>query len=188
MNGGRVNEWGPIRQNGYVVRDLDAALHHWTTVMGVGPFFRTPRQPLNGFRYRGELSPAAIAVALAQSGGNQIELIQPLDEHPSAFRDFAAAGREGLQHVAFWTDDFDAALHAATDRGLPVLQEGCSGSGAPDERFVYFAAEHHPGTMIELSETCGAKGDLFRAVAAAAQNWDGSDPVRDMRTAIGVRS
>jgi catechol 2,3-dioxygenase-like lactoylglutathione lyase family enzyme len=124
-------------------------------------------------------------VALAQSGGIQIELIQPLDEHPSAFHDFLRAGRQGLQHVAFWTDDFDAALTAAGARGLTVLQEGCSGTGAPDERFVYFTAEQHPGTMIELSETAGAKGDLFRAVAAAADGWDGRDPVRDMGVLLG---
>jgi hypothetical protein len=31
--------FGEIRQNGYVVRDLTAALHHWTTVLGVDPFF-----------------------------------------------------------------------------------------------------------------------------------------------------
>ena len=25
--------FGPIRQNGYVVRDIEAALHHWTEVL-----------------------------------------------------------------------------------------------------------------------------------------------------------
>ncbi|MCF7547902.1 VOC family protein [Pseudonocardia sp. WMMC193] len=176
--------WGPIRQNGYVVADLDAALAHWTTVLGVGPFFRIARQPLQGFRYRGEPSDAAISVALAQSGGIQIELIQPLDDHPSAFRDFRRAGREGLQHVAFWPADFDAALRVATERGMTVSQEGCSGSGRSDERFVYLHEQAHPGTMVELSETAGAKGALFAAVAAAAQGWTGADPVRDMATLL----
>jgi catechol 2,3-dioxygenase-like lactoylglutathione lyase family enzyme len=183
-----IPHFGAIRQNGYVVRDLDAALTHWTAVLGVGPFFRIADQPLSGFRYRGAPSDAAISVALAQSGGIQIELIQPLDEHPSAFHDFVRAGREGLQHVAFWTDDFDSALAAARSRGLTVLQEGCSGTGAPDERFVYFTAEQHPGTMIELSETAGAKGELFRAVAAAADGWDGRHPVRDMGVLLGSRA
>lgn len=30
---------GNVRQNGYVVRDMDAALRHWTEVLGVGPFY-----------------------------------------------------------------------------------------------------------------------------------------------------
>ncbi|AYN30659.1 hypothetical protein DUI70_0156 [Streptomyces albus] len=160
--------------------DLEAALQHWTSVLGVGPFFRIGVQPLNGFRYAGVPSEAAISVALAQSGGIQIELIQPLDEHPSAFRDFRRAGREGLQHVAFWPTDFDAALMHAAERGLSVLQEGRSGSGGADERFVYLRQEGHPGTMVELSQTCGVKGRLFAAVAAASENWDGNDPVREM--------
>lgn len=180
--------FGAIRQNGYVVRDLDAALSHWTAVPGVGPFFRIADQPLSGFRYRGAPSDAAVSVALAQSGGIQIELVQPLDEHPSAFRDFLRAGHEGLQHVAFWTDEFDSALAAARSRGLTVLQDGRSGTGAANDRFVYFTAEQHPGTMIELSETAGANGDLFRAVAAAADGWDGRDPVRDMGDLLRSRA
>ncbi|ROS38573.1 VOC family protein [Amycolatopsis thermoflava] len=176
--------FGPIRQNGYVVRDLRRAVRHWTEVIGVGPFFVIDDQPLNGFRFRGEPSEARIRVALAQSGGIQIELIEPLNDAQSAFGEFLRSGREGLQHIAFWTDEFDAAMREAAGRGLTVLQEGCSGSGAPDERFVYFTAEHHPGTMIELSETRGAKGRLFRAIAAAAEGWDGAEPVRDMRSLL----
>jgi hypothetical protein len=48
---------GEIRQNGYVVRDLGAALRHWTTVLGVGPFFCVEHVQLKEFRYRGQ--PAA---------------------------------------------------------------------------------------------------------------------------------
>ena len=28
--------FGEVRQNGYVVRDIEAALHHWTERLGVG--------------------------------------------------------------------------------------------------------------------------------------------------------
>lgn len=177
--------FGPLRQNGFVVRDIDEAMRHWTDVSGVGPFFFVKDQPLHDFRYRGEHSPLSMSVALAHSGGVQIELIQLNNDAPSAFRDFLEAGQEGLQHVAFWTTDFDADLRRAHERGLEVLQSGRSGSGAPDERFVYFTAEAHPGTVIELSETSGRKGALFRAVEEAARDWDGTDPIRDMTTLLG---
>ncbi len=29
--------FGPLRQNGYVVPDIEAALQHWTAVLGLGP-------------------------------------------------------------------------------------------------------------------------------------------------------
>ncbi len=31
--------FGKVCQNGYVVRDIEAAMKHWITVMGVGPWF-----------------------------------------------------------------------------------------------------------------------------------------------------
>lgn len=179
--------FGPLRQNGFVVKDVERAIAYWTDVMGVGPFFLIDDQPLNGFEYRGRPAAPSIRVALAHTGGVQIELIQQTNDEPSAFRDFLRAGREGLQHVAFWTNDFDADLDRARRHGLEVLQSGRSGSGAPDERFVYFTAQDHPGTVIELSETAGRKGALFRAVEEAARNWDGTDPVRPMAALLDRR-
>jgi hypothetical protein len=176
--------FGPLRQLGYVVNDIDNALKHWVEVAGVGPFFYIDEQPLSGYRFRGRNASPRISVALAQSGSTQIELIQQRNDEPSAFKDFTDRGLEGLQHVAYWTTTFDSQRDAALERGLIELQSGLSGSGAPDERFVYFEEGPFPGTVIELSEISGRKGELFRAVAAAAVGWDGSDPVRDMRTVL----
>lgn len=171
---------GPVRQNGIVVGDLDAAIRYWTGTIGVGPFFRIADQPLVDFVHRGRPSAMRIAVALAQSGGIQIELIQPLDDEPSAFTEFRHRCGEGLQHVAFWTDEFDAVTARAQRRGLVPVQSGRSGSGGPNERFAYFETPDAGAPMIEISETLGRKARLFEAVARVARGWDGSDPVRDM--------
>ena len=32
--------------------------------------------------------------------------------------------------------------------------------------------------MIELSEVAGPKGEMFRLIREASENWDGRDPVR----------
>lgn len=42
----------------------------------------------------------------------------------------------------------------------------------------YFDAEYHQGTVIELSEVAGPKGDMFEANLAASIDWDRSDAVR----------
>ncbi len=68
--------FGPIRQNGYVVRDIEAAMTHWSTVLGVGPWFYTAHAPIQDFMYRGTRSDPDVAIALANSGPLQIELIQ----------------------------------------------------------------------------------------------------------------
>ena len=99
--------FGEPRQNGYVVRDVEAAMRHWSEVLGVGPWFYFEHVPIEAFHYRGELSPLQVSIALANSGALQIELIQPRNDVPSMYRDFLAAGHEGLQHLAYWTERFD---------------------------------------------------------------------------------
>src|SRR5687768_15556480 len=120
--------FGPVRELGYVVRDLEAAMKHWVEVMRVGPFFHFERAPLLDYRYRGEPADLWISAALAQCGSMQIELIQPRNDAPSMWRDFLAAGHEGLQHIAYWVDDahYDAKLAQAEAAGFTVCMSACT--------------------------------------------------------------
>jgi catechol 2,3-dioxygenase-like lactoylglutathione lyase family enzyme len=165
--------FGPIRQLGYVVPDIEAAMRYWSGTLGVGPFFYNDRVPIVNYRYRGEAYEPHNSVALANSGMLQVELIQPRNDVPSMYRDFIQAGRTGLQHVAVWTDQYDADLARLQALGIrPVMQGEVGARG----RFVYF--EYHPGSVVELSEVSGPKGEMFRLIREASENWDGRDPVR----------
>jgi hypothetical protein len=168
--------FGDVRQNGYVVRDVEAAMRHWTQVLGVGPFFYFERVPMEDFLYRGKPSAIEVSIALANSGPLQIELIQQRNDAPSSYRDFLEAGREGLQHVAYWTESFDPDFERLRGLGYEVIQSGCV--GGPSGRFVYLATEGHPGTIVEVSEVSGAKGQFFKHIAETARSWDGSEPIR----------
>ena len=172
------NLFGPVRQLGYVVRDLEAAMKHWVEVMHVGPFFHFERAPLLDYHYRGETADLWISAALAQCGSMQIELIQPRNDAPSMWRDFLASGREGLQHVAFWVDEpaYDAKLAQARAAGFTVCMSASTVDAAG--RLVYFEQEGHPGTVVELSCMTSAKKTVFDSVADAAVGWDGRDPIR----------
>jgi catechol 2,3-dioxygenase-like lactoylglutathione lyase family enzyme len=170
--------FGEVRQNGYVVRDIEAAMRHWTAVLGIGPFFYFEKAPVQNFRYHGEPSDLVASIALANSGPLQIELIQQRNEAPSMYRDFLDAGNEGLQHIAYWTQGFDADLARLTSAGYEIGQSG--EAAGPDGRFVYLDTEAHPGTVGEFSEISGTKGRFFEMIAAAARDWDGSNPVRRM--------
>jgi hypothetical protein len=167
---------GPIRQNGYVVRDLRAALDHWIHRLGVGPWYLIEEVKLDWFRHRGEDSSPRISIALANSGPLQIELIQQHDDAPSLYREFLDAGREGLQHLAFWSTDYQPLYDAMLARGYTIGHEGQI--GGEQGRFAYFDCDAHPGAMIEISDVGGAKGRFFEAIRRAAEDWDGSDPIR----------
>jgi len=167
--------FGKITQNGYVVRDIGAAMRHWSDVLGVGPWFYAERAPIEGFEYRGVPSDCEISTALANSGPLQIELIEQRNDAPSMYRDFLAVGKEGLQHIAYWSDHFDDAVAKASSFGWVLGERGHVGL---DRRFAYFDTETHPGTIVELSETSAPKGIMFKRIAEAADTWDGSDPIR----------
>lgn len=53
----------PLRQNAFVVPNLEAALDHWTRVMNVGPFFVYEHVDYGGMTYRGQ--PTAINASVA---------------------------------------------------------------------------------------------------------------------------
>lgn len=167
--------FGEIRQLGYVVPDIEAAMDYWSRELGVGPWFYNPKVPIVNYRYRGDRYEPHNSVALANSGPLQVELIQTRNGVPSMYRDFMAAGNFGLQHVAYWTQDYDADLERLTAQGLKPVMSGEVGERG---RFVYFDTEYHPGTVIELSEVAGPKGTMFRMIREASEGWDGRDPVR----------
>ena len=172
--------FGEIRQVAYLVPDIEAAMDHWANTLGVGPWYYNPRVPIRNYVYRGERYEPHNSVALANAGGLQIELLQTRNDVPSMYRDFQQAGLSGVQHVAYWTRDFDADLARAEAAGFTVCMGGEVGVNG---RFVYFedrapAGSSYPGTVIELSEVAGPKGKLFDMIRAAAVDWDGKDPVR----------
>ena len=54
---GTLASLGDIMQLAFVPSDFDAAVRHWTEVMGAGPFFLLPNVSLPGGRYRGVRTP-----------------------------------------------------------------------------------------------------------------------------------
>lgn len=167
--------FGEIRQAGYVVDDIEAAMDYWSRKLGIGPWFYNERVPIRNYTYRGEPYEVHNSVALANSGPLQMELIQTRNDAPSMYRDFRQAGRTGLQHVAYWTQDYDADLERLTAQGFKAVMSGEVGERG---RFVYFDTEYHPGTVIELSEVAGPKGKMFDLIRESSIGWDGKDPVR----------
>jgi hypothetical protein len=95
------------------------------------------------------------------------------------YRDFLASGREGLQHMSYWTTAYQADFDRYLSLGFKIGQEG--EIGGPQGRFVYFDTETHPGTVVEVSDISGTKGAFFERIKQAAAAWDGSRPVRPVR-------
>lgn len=168
--------FGDIRQNGYVVHDIQAAMNHWTQVLGVGPFFLLPHVACHDFEYKGSHRIPDMSIALANSGDLQIELIQQHCDTPTMYKAFLDAGHSGLQHVSSWEADIDRKIEELVAQGHRIGQRGSMQDGLI--KFVYFETELHPGTVFEISNLAGDLAAIPEAVAEAGRNWDGSDPIR----------
>lgn len=168
---------GPIRQNGYVVRDLDAALASWLA-LGVGPWVTLGPMEQQGMVFRGDPTAPTLTLAFANSGDLQIELIHQADDAPSAYREFLGSGREGFHHLAWWAEDIAAAEAGARAAGWDIVLEGDSGGMA---RFFYAEAPEVAATMLEVMELNEMTRGLMDHVREAAETWDGAtEPVRKL--------
>ena len=168
--------FGKVCQNGYVVRDITSAMSHWVSVMGVGPWYYIEEVDTDYFNYHGQPSDMKMSIALANTGDLQVELIQQRNDAPSMYKDFIDAGNEGLQHIAYWTDEYQTLYDKAHSLGYKVGHEGQI--GGEKGRFAYLETENHPGTVIEISDISGGKGKFFEHIRRAAANWDGNNPIR----------
>ena len=169
--------FGPMRQIGFVVRDIDKAMNHWLNVGTVGPWFYFDRSAFKTFVYNGKnYNDIHISVAFANSGDIQLELICQRCNTPSMYQEFLAAGHEGMQHWSSWPENYDELYYRALKNGYTVCQEGAHARGP----FVYFRNEGHPGTVIEMSELTLGRRNFFDKVRTAAIDWDGRDPIRRM--------
>ena len=147
--------FGAVAQNGYVVRDIRAAMDHWINVMGVGPWFYIDRVKTDYFRHRGKDSGLEMSVALANSGDLQIELIQQRNDAPSMYKEFLDSGREGLQHMSYWTRDYQTLYDRALSLGYKVGHEGQI--GGEQGRFAYFDTQSHPAPWSRYPTSAAAR-------------------------------
>lgn len=167
---------GPIRQNGYVVKDLQATMDYWITKHGVGPWFVFNHIETDWFQYKGSDSDPDMTIALANSGDLQLELIQQHNDAPSLYKDFLDAGFEGLQHVSYWTTEFKALHEGLIKDGFTMGHEGQI--GGDQGRFCYFDWDGPPGSVVEISDISGPKGEFFSHIRNAALEWDGANAIQ----------
>lgn len=173
---GAVAAFGPIVQMGYVVADLDAALDHWTRVMGVGPFLVTPRIDYAELNWRGKPIRIESSVALASHRGMQIEVIQQTGGDASMFTEFVARRGGGLHHVCVLSQDIEADLATWRRMGTDVLMGGRTAAGIP---FAYLDSDPaDEGRVIEIVQPTPGLTRFFARLDAMAEGWDGADPVR----------
>ncbi|MHC8380476.1 VOC family protein [Pseudomonas sp. LB3P14] len=161
----------------HVVTDMDAALQHWTQVLGAGPFFVGEMEFTEGQFHRGVATPVALQVAFGCSGGLIIELVKPLGDHPSVFREVLESRGPGYHHV-MPRIDYDTGFERFNQAGYDLAFQGSMPGG---ERCALFDTRADNGGFIELMDMSPAIVEQLQRISQAHFDWDGhSDPVRPL--------
>ncbi len=167
---------GPATQLGFVVRNLDEAVRHWTEILGIGPFLFLDKgtgRPANPSFFRGQEVRIEMRLAFGFIGDVQLELIEQVNADPSPYREFLDAGREGLQHLGYWVHDYDEAVRRVEAAGyarelvIPIV-----GQSQP---IVYYASPSVVGPMLEIVPPRWKKAR--QAVSDRLKAWSGGDPL-----------
>jgi hypothetical protein len=135
-------QWSPemttvkpkIFQLAYIVADIDAAIAHWSKLLGVGPFFVVRHAAYEEQTYKGALTNPDVSLAFAYSGQCNIELIQLHDDEPSVYRDFVKQRGHGMQHLGALSDNIEADSRELLERGALLVQRGLSATGVAASR------------------------------------------------------
>ncbi|KHK91550.1 VOC family protein [Novosphingobium malaysiense] len=166
-----------IMQLCWVVPDLEAAIGHWVRTTGAGPFFLFEDVHFEDGVYRGV--PSDIAphrAAIGQYGETQIELIQPLDDRAGVWSDVVPFGKAGFHHAGLYCEDYAAEREAYLSSGAEMAFEGLM-MGA---RTCYIDTTPQLGYLTELITANPVAEQVFGAFKAAAEGWDGADPIRTL--------
>jgi hypothetical protein len=166
--------FGPVKQWGFLVKNLDEAMACWVDQLGVGPWWGFRNVTLQS-QFRGETTSVNINVGLAYQNGVQIELIEQTNRVQSPYRAFYDTPQAQVLHqVAYIVPDLDAAVARAKQAGM--IEHGMVSN--PQQRFMYMESPALAGLVVELMPYDKAFVAEYERCAKEAAHWDGGDPYR----------
>lgn len=168
--------FGAIAQTAFIVPDLPTAIMHWTQHLGAGPFFVLDHLLAPGQVYRGQESRADVTLAMGFTGHMMIELIQPLDNHPSVYRETIERRGFGFHHFGLAFADCEATARDYQARGFAEAYRAAVPTGG---EVIYLDDGTGPDTgFIELLPVTPGMDATFTRFWEASRNWNGADPIR----------
>ncbi len=167
---------GGIAQTAFVVENLQESVNLFVHDMKAGPFFVLDNFLVPGQTYRGEESKADITLAMGFAGHMLIELIQPLDDHPSVYQETIAERGYGFHHFGIACADVDGTSYMYQQSGYKEAFRAAVPTGS---EVVYL--DNGTGAQrgfLELLPVTPGMDETFTRFWEASQDWDGRDPVR----------
>ena len=162
----------------YVVDDIEATVHRLVDQLGAGPFFLIENVPLQNVLSRGEPAEFAHNSAFGSCDGSAIELIEVVSLAPERVRTGFSGARPRIQHVGYVVPATEVAdvRSSLDERGLTEYLRSQLG----EVETTLHDASATLGHDIEIHADNQGLHDFFSMVSDAAEDWDGSQPLRPL--------
>jgi len=166
-----VTAFKQVIQLGIVVRDVDACIERYKTLLGIkdDQVSRIETRELPSWletRYRGKPSDFHIRIALIDFGGIQFELIEPLAGDPSCYSEFLETVGQGIQHIMVQPTDHAELTRKLEANDTKLINQGKMYGG----EFRYYDLTEDLGFVLELYENMSdeyVRGIVATGVAGA---------------------
>jgi methylmalonyl-CoA/ethylmalonyl-CoA epimerase len=175
---GSVAGLGEILQLAYVPGDVEGALKYWINTIGAGPFYHNPHIVFDTMNYMGEPTALDMSSWLGYWGDTQIEIIKQHNDAPSMYKDWRDRRLEGIQHLGLIAEA--GARDFLVNSGAIIVQDGTLGGA----EFFYADLGGGPGAVVEVMMNSQLARDVFGAMRAAARDWNGKNPIREIATLL----
>lgn len=141
-----------VIQIGILVKDIQQTAKDWAEFLGVDvpKISRTAGVEVTHAVYKGEPCNGRIDQVCFDFDNIQIELISPVDEEPSFWKECLDRDGEGLHHIAFHTQEIEKDMEALEQKGYVVLQKGYWPDQPRDGAYAYADTVEKLKCTIEL--------------------------------------
>jgi hypothetical protein len=142
-----------VSQIGIVVPDIGKAILYYSKILNIKPWFRS-KTASNNALFKGESFPLELDIALAFSGGLEIELIQILTDRECIYSDIMKNHGGGLHHIGTMVTGFDKKLEQLKTMGVGVIQSGIIRTvGGAVTKYAYLDTIATCGIISEIIES-----------------------------------
>lgn len=166
---------GQVMQMAYVVEDIRKSIDWWIKDAQTGPWFLLDHFWAADQVYRGAPSRADVSIAMAFAGNICIELIQPLDDHPSVYKEIIDHRGYGFHHIGLSVADVDAALPGYEARGYAQAFRAAVPTGGA---VAYLDDGRNEPGFLELIPATLGMDETFTKFWRASLDWNGRDSIR----------
>ncbi len=141
-----------VVQIGFLVKDIHAAAEAWAGFLGcpVPEIGMTEDYAVTHAMYRGKPCYGRILQAIFPLEGAELELISPVGEEASYWKECLDRDGEGLHHIAFYTREIDRDQESLSARGCEIVQSGFWPDSPRDGAYAYADATASLKCVIEL--------------------------------------